>query len=117
MSLEPLNSSFEGAFLARLNLRVTQVSADRESMSAPIKILPLIAGLEFPISQDLIGLRLRFFRELLVNRAAVDQERGFHGRSVSLQNGYSGIRKGVEIAPPRCLQEPSVKMDGKQQRR
>ena len=84
MSLEPLNSSFEGAFLARLDVRVTQVSADRESMSAPIKILPLIAGLEFTISQDVIGLRLRFFGEHLVNCAAVDQERGFHGRSVSL---------------------------------
>lgn len=84
MSLEPLNSGFECAFLARLDIRVAQVSTDCESMSAPIKILPLIAGLEFAIPQDLIGLRLRFFRELLVNRAAVDQERGLHNRSVSL---------------------------------
>jgi hypothetical protein len=75
VTLEPLDRTGKSAFLARLDFRVTQVTANGEPMGATLVKVALVSGRELAASKQLIGLGLRLGRKRKVDWAAVDQER------------------------------------------
>lgn len=102
---QPFIRSLEGTLLAGFDFGVTQITTHSESMSTTLKIFTLVSRAELATSEDLVSLGLGFQRELLIDGAAVDEERGFRGGSVFLwdTNEISGLCTAV-IHQPRDRQ-------------
>lgn len=72
---EELNSSLESALLSSFHFRVAHITTDTESVGASLPVFSLISRRKFSITQDFVSLGLSLKRELLIDSAAVDQQR------------------------------------------
>ena len=101
---KPLNSSLEGTFLARLDLRVCHVAPNGKSMCATFPELAFVAWSELTIPEKLVSLLRRFEGELLVNWTRVDEKGCLRGCEVFLTRSLSKIPKLKGLTSKSCLE-------------